>query len=77
VHANDDDDVYGRNDVQNELHEDDDGVHDEHEYDGRYGHGCDDVQNAGMRRDDDDDDEIDARNETNLHVIIVHLPMNR
>ncbi|GMK37715.1 hypothetical protein PCCS19_07690 [Paenibacillus sp. CCS19] len=65
---NDDVDVYGRNDVQDEEHADDDGPNARNEYDGRHGYGQLDVQHAEVRRNDDDDDEHDASNERNRRL---------
>jgi hypothetical protein len=67
--ANDDEHVYGRNDVQDEVHEDDDGHDDGNEHDGQHGYEHDDDENARMRRNVHDDDEDDARHGASIDVI--------
>jgi hypothetical protein len=63
--ANDDVYVHGRNDVQDEVYEDDDGHDDGSQHDRWHGHENNDDENARMRRNDDDDDE---RNGTSIDV---------
>jgi hypothetical protein len=66
--ANDDEHVYGRNDVQDEIIEDDDGSMYGNGHDGRHGYEHDDDEDAGMRRNVHHDDEHDARYETCIDV---------